>query len=206
MDTVEYRLPHGFNPPTIRLPKRQTAIVQNAEGNGTIRNDQSLPVLRLEPHHVLVKTVAVGINPCDWKMPTKFPTEGARIGCDFTGTVIAVGPDAEERWDGTKLVLGDRVCGGVHGSNPVDPESSSFVEFIAADANNLLLRLPDHVSWEEGAALGAASVSTLSIVFDSALKLEGTPEKPLSPEQLSYVLVYGGSTSTGTMAIQLLKM
>ncbi|KAF2193880.1 zinc binding enoyl reductase [Zopfia rhizophila CBS 207.26] len=205
METVEYRLPDGFNPPRIRLPRQQTAIVQDAEGKGTIRHDQSLPVHRLEPHHVLVKTVAVSINPCDWKMPSKFPTEGARIGCDFTGTVIAIGPHVKDRWNGS-LALGDRVCGGVHGSNPIDLESSSFVQFIAADANNLLLRLPEHVSWEAGAVLGAASVSTLSIVFDTALKLTGTPEKPLVTEKPFYVLVYGASTNTGTMALQLLKL
>lgn len=205
METTEYHLPNGFNPPLIRLPRYQTAIVQDAEGKATIRSDQSLPVLNLKPHQVLVRTVAVSINPCDWKMPSKFPTEGARVGCDFAGIIIAIGPDVKDRWNG-RLALGDRVCGGVHGSNPIDLESSSFVQFVAADGNNLLLRLPEHVSWEAGAVLGAASVSTLSIVFDTSLQLAGTPEKPLSAEKPFYVLVYGGSTSTGTMALQLLKL
>lgn len=205
METVEYRLPDGFNPPCISLPRHQTAIVQDSEGKGTIRHDQSLPVHRLESHHVLIQTVAVAINPCDWKMPGKFPTQGARIGCDFAGIVIAIGPHVTDRWNGS-LVLGDRVCGGVHGSNPIDPESSSFVQYIAADANNLLLRLPKRVGWEAGAVMGAASVSTLSIVFDTALQLSGTPEKPLISEKPFYVLVYGASTATGTMALQLLKL
>lgn len=203
MGTVEYQLPVGFNPPSISLPRQQTAIVQDSQGKAVIRHDVSLP--EPEPYMVIVKTVAVSINPCDWKMPSRFPAPGARIGCDFSGTIVAIGPKVEQL--NRKLKLGDRVCGGVHGSNPIDLPSGSFAQYVAAHGD-LLFRMPEHLSWESGAVLGASVVSTLSIVLYQSLQLTGTLDKPLSGEEarIPHVLVYGGSTSTGTMALQLLSL
>jgi NADPH:quinone reductase-like Zn-dependent oxidoreductase len=200
--TSPYALPAGFEPPVLQLPPHQTVIEQDASGTATIVHNASLPVP--EPHEILVKVVAVSLNPCDWKMPARFPTAGARIGCDFSGTVAAIGPDVRNR---TRFRLGDRVCGGVHGSNPINLPSGAFAQYVAADTD-LTLKLPDDMSWEAGAVLGASVMSTLSIVLYSSLELKATPDEPLRPEmkQGPYVLVYGASTSTGTMALQLLKL
>jgi len=201
LETVSYTLPVGFEPPCISLPRQQTAIVQDTDGTAQICHDAPLPVP--EAHMIIVKVVAVSLNPCDWKMPAKFPAAGARIGCDFTGTVVAIGPEARQG----HLQIGDRVCGGVHGSNPIDLPSGAFAQYVAAFAN-LTLKLPEAVSWQSGAVLGATALSTLSIVIHHSLDLEGTLEKPLEPgsKQSPYVLVYGASTSTGTLALQLLRM
>lgn len=190
-----YDLPVGFKPPFLTLPRQQTAVVQGSDGQATIGHDAALPVP--EPHMVLVRTAAVSINPCDWKMPSKFPTPGARIGCDFSGTVIAIGPDA-----GSKLRLGDRICGGIHGSNPIDPASGCFSQYVAAHAD-LLFKLPEHTTWESGAVLGGSVIATLSIALCKCLKLTATPDKT----RLSHVLVYGGSyveiEQRGTLSFRL---
>lgn len=79
-----------------------------------------------------------------------------------------------------------------------------------------MLRLPDWVPWEQGAALGGIGHGTLALALWRSLGLKGTPDRPLEAtkqadgseeedEDGKYVLVYGGSTATGTMALQLLK-
>ncbi|RJE27120.1 Zinc-binding dehydrogenase [Aspergillus sclerotialis] len=195
----QHHLPPGFTPDSVSLPVYQTVIAQNNQGVPTIYDDAPLPTP--ESHMVLVKTVAVSINPCDWKMPSRFPSPGARIGCDFAGTILSIGPDAARiRPD---LQVGDRVCGGIHGSNPIDLPSGTFAEYITAHAD-LLLKLPKHISFAQGAVLGGSVFATLWIALYDSLGLAGTPDAPLEGE-IPPVLVYGGSTSTGTASLQILR-
>lgn len=93
----------------------------------------------------------------------------------------------------------------VHGMNALGPDIGAFAEYVGACAD-LLLKLPDTMSFEEGASLGTG-VGTAVLGLFHELKL------PISMEQLSkgdasggeFVLVAGGATATGTRAIQLLK-
>jgi NADPH:quinone reductase-like Zn-dependent oxidoreductase len=94
------------------------------------------------------------------------------------------------------------VCGGVHGSNALDHESGAFAEYVKADAR-LVFKIPDFISWEEAATLSVA-IKTVSLSLWRSLGLEATPERPT--ENPFPVLVYGGSTTMGTMAIQMLKL
>ncbi|EPS29079.1 hypothetical protein PDE_04028 [Penicillium oxalicum 114-2] len=193
-------LPAGFLPAAVSLPSQQTVIAEDETGKATIYHDAPLPIP--EPHMVLVKTIAVSINPCDWKMPSRFPAPGARIGCDFAGIVLSIGPEAARiRRD---LRIGDRVCGGIHGSNPIDLPSGSFSQYVAAHAD-LLLKLPNKLSFAQGAVLGGSVFATLWIALYESLGLEGTPDMPLQDDPPP-VLVYGGSTSTGTAALQILRL
>lgn len=201
MGELEKPLPKGFEPSTISRPLLQTAIVQDGNGKAVINRNTDFPAPA--PDMVIVKTIAISINPCDYKMPSKFPTPGARIGCDFSGYVVAIGPKVNRSH--SKLKIGDRVCGGVHGSNPAGPESGAFAQYVAA-FSDLLFVLPDDMSWEAGAVLGASVISTLSIVLDRTFALQGTLKTPLDDPVSPFVLVYGASTSTGTMAVQLLKL
>jgi NADPH:quinone reductase-like Zn-dependent oxidoreductase len=183
----------------VPLPPHQTVIAQDQDGRAAIYDNAPLPIP--DPHMVLVKTVTVSINPCDWKMPSRFPTPGARIGCDFAGIVLSIGPDAARIRP--ELRVGDRICGGIHGSNPIDLPSGSFAEYVAAHAD-LLLKLPEEISLAQGAVLGGSVFATLWIALFDSLGLEGTPDAPFHGD-LPPVLVYGGSTSTGTAALQILR-
>ena len=182
------------------LPPRHKAIVQGPGGTPTIVPSAPLPTI--EPDMILVKTVAVALNPTDVKMHANFPSPGATVGCDFAGVVVRVGAAvAASRW--SPLQVGDRVCGAVHGSNPVDHQTGAFAEYVRAAAN-LVLKVPDGMSFEDAAALGGVGHGTLSLALWDCLALPGSPDRPA--EKPVHVLVYGGSTSTGTMAIQLLKL
>jgi NADPH:quinone reductase-like Zn-dependent oxidoreductase len=65
------------------------------------------------------------------------------------------------------------------------------------------LKVPDHISPEQGASLGSG-IGTIGIALFKSLQVPGTPESPaIVPKS---VLVYGGSTATGTLAIQILKL
>ncbi|KAF2271627.1 zinc binding enoyl reductase [Westerdykella ornata] len=178
------------------IPKVQTAIRQGEGGVLTIQ--RSSPVPSIEPDQVLVKTVAVAINPCDHKMPTMFPSPGATDGSDFAGIVVAVGHEVTK-----DLCVGDRVCGAVHASNPINHLSGSFADYVAAYAD-YVLKVPDTMSWTEAAAFGGVVLGTLGLALFQSLQVPGHPENP-SPTPF-FALVYGGSTASGTAAIQLLKL
>lgn len=179
----------------------QTAVRQKCEG--TLVIDDKVPVPRPEPGTVLVRTVAVGLNPTDYKMPASFPTAGAIAGCDFAGVVVQGGSNVSEV--PVTLKPGDRVCGAVHGSNPADKKAGAFAEYILAP-ESMLLRLPDHVTWEQAASLGLVGHGTVAQAMWSCFGLQATPDQPAEGLEAEYVLVYGGSTATGTMAIQMLRL
>ncbi len=183
---------------TARLPATQTAIIQHEEGVLKVTQNVALP--KVGPDMVLVKTHAVALNPCDYKMSERFPSPGATDGCDFAGVVVGQGPVAAKI---RSFKVGDRVCGAVHGSNPIDHQSGSFAEYVAIDAE-FLFKIPDSMSFENAAAIGGTGVGTLGLAFFESLGLTGSLEKPAEKPLL--VLVYGGSTSVGTMCIQLLRL
>jgi NADPH:quinone reductase-like Zn-dependent oxidoreductase len=180
------------------IPSIQTAIVQG--DGGRLYINTSHPVPNLHPDQILVKVAAVALNPCDFKMASRFPSSGATDGCDFSGTVVAIGTTASQT---TNFKLGDRVFGAVHGSNPIDHSSGSFAEYVAIDAG-FLFKSPDNISDTTAAGIGGTGLGTLGLVLYKSLGLVGTPEKPV--ENGPFVLVYGGSTSVGTLALQLLRL
>lgn len=178
------------------IPLTQTAIVEDSNGIPTLVHDVPVPALR--PGTILIKTAAVAINPCDYKMGAAFPSPGAVVGIDFAGHVVAVSPETTR----SDIRVGDAVCGVVHGSNPGDHESGAFAEYILAQAH-LVLKVPPGLPLEQAATLGCALL-TSCIAFWDALRIVPDPENPAT-EPLP-VLVYGGSTAAGTVAIQLLKL
>lgn len=182
------------------LPTTQTAIIQGEGGILSIRHNAPLPTLR--PDRILVKVAYVAINPCDWKMADRFPTPGCVDGCDFSGTVVALGSD----WSKTgRFKIGDRVCGGVHGSNPIDKSTGCFADYVSADAQ-FTFRVPEYMGMEDAAAVGGTGIGTLGLALKRSLGLPGSPREPVSEGEGIQVLVYAASTSVGTLATQLLRM
>jgi NADPH:quinone reductase-like Zn-dependent oxidoreductase len=74
---------------------------------------------------------------------------------------------------------------------------------------DIVMRVPDNVSWEAAASvpcavgtMGIALFKFLSIPFPG---LEGVQNSDADQDRKT-VLIYGGSTATGTIAIQFAKM
>ncbi|KAF5137961.1 Trans-enoyl reductase ccsC [Metarhizium anisopliae] len=176
----------------VSLPIARTAIVEGDDHR--LRIEHNAPLLSLQPDEVLVHVMAVAINPCDYKMHERFPCPGAVDGCDFAGVIVALGSDV------TKWSIGDRVCGAVHGSNPLRPESGAFADYIPCESE-FTLKIPADMSFEEAAALGGTGLATLGMALFKELALPGTLEEPATKPRT--VLVHGGSSSVGTMAMQL---
>ncbi|KAK4171160.1 chaperonin 10-like protein [Triangularia setosa] len=184
--------------PEFFLPRTQTAII--AQGPGKLAIQHDCPVPSLEPDMAIVQTAAVAINPADAKMLDYSVATGAIHGYDFAGTIVALGVDAPAH-----LSVGDRVAGMVFGGNKLQQNIGGFAQYVGAMAD-LLLRLPDEMSFEEGASLGTGVATATLSLFDR-LRVPATLDdlRRGEPKQGDFVLVAGGSTASGTRAIQLLK-
>ncbi|KAK4170805.1 chaperonin 10-like protein [Triangularia setosa] len=163
----------------------------------------SLPVplcSLIRDHNTIVQTAAVAINPADAKMLDYSAAIGAIHGYDFAGTIVALGVDAPAH-----LSVGDRAAGMVFGGNKLHQIIGGFAQYVGAMAE-LLLRLPGEMSFEEGASLGIGVATATLSLFDR-LCIPATLEnlRRGEPKQGDFVLVAGGSTASGTRAIQLLN-
>jgi NADPH:quinone reductase-like Zn-dependent oxidoreductase len=134
------------------------------------------------------------------------PAPNTVAGYDFAGTVVALGKEALAKG---KLQIGDRIAGMAHRMNSVNLAGGAFADYVSADVD-LVLRIPGGMSWGDAATLGmgvSTAVLALFVELNVPTKLaalgdaEGNKE-PKGP----FVLVAGGSTATGTRAIQLLKL
>jgi NADPH:quinone reductase-like Zn-dependent oxidoreductase len=185
-------------------PARQTGIVTGQDLALCVSNEIPFPTL-FDDNMVIVKVRAVAINPTDFKMPAAFPSAGAVDGCDFAGEIFSLGPSVS-RWR-----LGDRVFGAVQGANPQNHQSGAFQEFVPTYEGEVL-RIPDDMSFEMAASIGGACIGTAAVALYCSLGLEPLPQllkagdKPELQGGAKDVLVYGGSTNTGAMAIQLIKL
>ncbi|KAF2801103.1 zinc-binding dehydrogenase family oxidoreductase [Melanomma pulvis-pyrius CBS 109.77] len=188
------------------MAQLQTAIVQSPSASPTsglpltISNSVPIPTLQ-SPHDVLIRVLAIGLNPTDFKMVTQFPKQGNGSGCDFCGTIEARGGSAS-------LSLGTRVCGAIFPYNLDDEHhdcSGAFSQWVVADSRHLL-RVPNGWTDVQAAALGAVGWGTAAVAMADprALGLAGLPSRPV--EKWTPVLVHGGATATGLMAIQMLKL
>ncbi|CAI7666083.1 unnamed protein product [Penicillium bialowiezense] len=180
------------------LALTQTAIIQHE--NGVLKITPGLPVPELAPHQMLVKTAAVALNPCDFKMPLRFPTPGLWDGCDFAGTVVALGSEAAIQG---QFHVGDLVFGAVQGSNLADPISGAYCEYVRTEPD-LAFRVPKGMALCDAPSISGTAIATLGVALFWSLQLPGTFQVPAGkPED---VLVYGGSSTIGLLAIQMVKL
>lgn len=170
------------------------AIVLNGT-NATVV--YSRPIPRLRDDYLLIKTIAVALNPTDCKAISQ--GRGAKnglAGCDFAGTVEDIGPAVTKKWN-----KGDRVCGCTHGANSSNAEDGSFAEFIVAKGD-VCIRMPDSMNFEDVAGIGVSAITCGQGLFQKlGLNL---PVAPIKGKE--YILIHGGSTSAGTLAIQYAKL
>ncbi|PGH19027.1 hypothetical protein AJ79_00061 [Helicocarpus griseus UAMH5409] len=183
---------------TPTIPPTQTAITQHAGGELKVTND--VPVAEVGAGWLLVRNETVALNPCDFKMAMRFPTPGLLDGVDFAGTVVNTGPDPSHGFN-----VGDRVFGCVPGNKQDDPESGSFCQFVKVEAI-YAWKIPDEMSFETASALCAACIVTIGLTMHQCFKMAVTPERLTDGKPRGTVLVYGGSSSVGLVAIQLLKI
>ena len=136
-----------------------------------------------KPDEVLVDVAAAGVNRADLQQRIGVypPPPGAPEypGLEVSGTIAAVGSEV------TGWSVGDQVCALLSGGG--------YAEQVAVPAGQLL-PVPSGVSLVEAAALPEVVCTVWSNVFMTANLLPGQT-----------LLVHGGSSGIGTMAIQLAR-
>ncbi|KAK8132174.1 alcohol dehydrogenase GroES-like domain-containing protein [Apiospora kogelbergensis] len=151
---------------------------------------------------MLIHVYAVALNPADAKMADYSTTEGAIGGHDFAGVVVRLGEDV----DRDRFKEGDRVLATTIGLSPTDRTTGAFAEYALA-FDHLACKIPDSMSFEDACPMGV-SIGTAGLALFQTLRLPMPDKDSATPSSASPpipVLVSGGATSTGTMAIQLLK-
>lgn len=148
---------------------------------------------------VVVRNHAVAINPVDWVvqttgiLPLPYPHIG---GCDTAGEITAVGSSVKN------LKVGDHVVATLdpYGGGGPDSRKGAFQLFsLAREAGTT--KIPDNISYFEAAVLPLAVSTSASALFQAdtlGLQLafsQGSRGK--------VVLIWGGATSLGACAIQL---
>ncbi|KAG8629193.1 hypothetical protein KVT40_003058 [Elsinoe batatas] len=175
------------------VPSEIKALKSTSNKTAEVR---TVPTPKLRDDYALIKVHAVALNPTDWKHVVYIPSDGATVGCDLAGTVVKVGPKVTK-----SLKEGDRVTGLSHGVNSGEHEDGAFGDY-AVIKGDLATKIPDNLSFEEASTLGVG-ISTVGQGLYQSLKLTLPGEGSGNGE---YLLVYGGSTATGTLAIQFAKL
>jgi putative PIG3 family NAD(P)H quinone oxidoreductase len=157
------------------------AVVVDEPGDVDVLQWREVPDPVAGHGEVLVDVVATGVNRADILQRRGFypPPPGASpyLGLECSGVITALG-DGVEGW-----ALGDEVCALLTGGG--------YAEQVAVPAGQLL-PIPDGVSLVDAAALP----EVVSTVWSNVFMLAGLRRDET-------LLVHGGTSGIGTMAIQL---
>lgn len=171
------------------------------DGNGaSIDTQRQRP--KLDEDSVIVRPVAVALNPTDWKnVRYKRAKPGCIVGCDYAGIVEAVGSAVQKSWR-----PGDRIFGCAHGANPVNPDGGVFAE-VAVVKGDLQMRIPEGMDFTQAATLGLGTITVGQGLYQKAMQLDlPSASAPSERNRHEHVLIYGGGTSTAALAIQFAKL
>lgn len=169
-------------------------IVQDGEGYKAVVATDAKLGQGPRANEIVVKPVAVALNPTDWKH-VKYGITGATVGCDLAGVVQEVGTEV------TRFKKGDRVWGMAHGSCQNRPDSAAFQELVFVK-EGMAAHMPDDMSFEDASTLGVGIITTGQGMYQ---EMPGQwPDKPL--EKKVPFLIWGGSSATGAIGIQYAKL
>ncbi|NYF09049.1 NADPH:quinone reductase-like Zn-dependent oxidoreductase [Leifsonia sp. AK011] len=154
---------------------------------------------------VVVRTRAVAINPLDaigafiYRVAFPWVRFPAIIGTDVAGEIVEVGAGV------TRLAPGDRVIGYAVGleKSRNNPAEGAFQHYVVL-LEHLVSPIPDAVTFEEASVL-PLTLATAAVGLYQKDQL-GLPLPTIGPiDRAQTVLVWGGSTSLGSNAIQLAR-
>jgi len=167
----------------LSLPEQMRAIGFDAPGLPEVLRPITAPLPLLRPHDVLIRVAYAGVNRPDclqragaYPAP---PGASLLLGLEVAGEVVAVGCDAPPEMIGT-LVAALTPGGG-------------YAEYCAAPWQHCL-PVPDDMALAEAAALPETLFTVWHNLFERGMACDG-----------ERVLVHGGTSGIGTMAIMLGK-
>lgn len=165
------------------LPNTMTAITITGAGGPEVLQPATRAVPQPEPWQVLIKVAFAGVNRHDCGQRSRgFGPHGATDipGLEVAGEVVATGAGV------TRWKPGDRVCALVNGGG--------YAQYCVA-AEQITLPIPAGFDLKRAAALPEALFTAWLNVFMLGRLKAG-----------EWLLVHGGSSGVGTMAIQLARL
>ena len=163
------------------IPDNMTVVGFDAPGSAEVLKPVRRPVPLPIENEVLIRVIAAGVNRPDVLQRRGFypPPPGASdiLGLEVSGEIVGVGPYADT------ALIGQRVCALLAGGG--------YAEYAVAPVGQCL-PVPDGYDMLEAAALPETLFTVWSNLFERAYVVEGDT-----------VLVHGGTSGIGTMAISL---
>lgn len=152
---------------------------------------------------IVVRVRAVAINPLDWviqgvgQVTYRWLRGPAVLGTDVAGEVVEVGPGV------TRFAIGDRVAGLTTGTDRGrDSAHEGAFQLYTALLDTLASPIPDAMSFTDAAVMPLGVSTAACGLFQPqnlGLSLPGVQDGSRSKR----ILVWGGSTSVGSNAVQL---
>ncbi|GAA5335601.1 MULTISPECIES: zinc-dependent alcohol dehydrogenase family protein [Thermus] len=164
------------------------AVVLRGFGGLDMLEEGDLPVPEPGPGEVLVKNLAVAVNPVDAKIRAAGRWAGVEppfvLGYDAAGVVAKVGPGVKDLKEGDEVYYTPEIFGNPHGT---------YAEFTPVPAG-LVARKPKNLSFAEAAAIPLAGGTAWEAVV-----------RRLAVRPGETVLVMGGAGGVGSFAVQFAK-
>lgn len=209
-------------------PSQQVLLIHGPREEYKLASNQELPQLQSD-EEVLVRTIAIGLNPVDWKGPDYdfgLPSLPWINGRDFAGVVVKASKKLQ------RLRIGDIVLSP--STDYRDIRKAAFQEYVVSTEFNCA-RVPRSMPIQQSAAVGVAYVAaTISLgiclgVNFSAIDgpdllslIRTSPPSPFPedirqeclegialpdrPKKGDWIAIWGASTATGFVATQLAKL
>jgi NADPH2:quinone reductase len=152
--------------------------------------DITLETPKAEGRDLLVKIIAVSVNPVDAKVRMRMPPEGGDwrvLGFDASGVVEAVGPEVQNFKPGDAVFYAGSIA---------RPGTNS--EYHLVD-ERIVGHKPANLSDAEAAALPLTAITAWEMLFDRLDVRRQTPQGG------NTILVIGGAGGVGSITIQLLR-
>lgn len=185
------------------MSQKAAVVIENPTKGNYIKVD-TIPITEPRDDQILIKAKAYALNPTDWKHIISRTSEpGAIAGSDAAGVVEKVGKNVKG------FAVGDHASTFMHGN--FFKERGALVEHVVGDPNTTIKYSP----LKEGSLEVGTSPSSTIKTFEAAASVTlGLATVVLSfvgnfnikPEDKGkYILIWGGATATGILAIQVAK-
>jgi len=160
------------------------AILVHEFGESNVLRLEEVPTPRPGPGQVLVRMHAIGINPVETYIRAgtyaRLPALPYTPGNDGAGVIEQIGADVNEFKPGDRVYTGGSLSG-------------TYAEFALCKTEQVH-RLPENVSFPQGAAMGTPYATAYRGLFQRADAQPGET-----------VLIHGASGGVGTAAVQLAR-
>ncbi|KAL4995259.1 chaperonin 10-like protein [Aspergillus recurvatus] len=236
-ENVSSRTP--TQPPTQTQPAKTPSVTQRAllvhaaQQPYALVTDHAIPAI-LHRDEILIKVIAIGLNPVDWKGPAYnfgLPSLPWVNGRDLAGIVV----ETSDQTDSSRLRRGDLVL--VPSTDYRDIRKAAFQEYAIATHYNAA-RIPSPRHTYAAASVGVAFVASIlalgvslgvdfsgiqrcpgpdlpgilgrvekeSIPVDVRDECFASRESAERPRKREWIAIWGASTTTGLITIQLARL